>query len=74
MTWLISVILLRGSNTKPPLTAEALFRITEEGKSQLDAWLEQSESHEYLAVGRQISPAVSDIENFLKDVNENVLR
>ena len=62
----MSVVPPRGSNIKPPLTAEALFRMAEKSKSQLDAWLEQPEYHERLAVGKQTSRSSEAYRGFLE--------
>lgn len=42
----------------------------DKAKSQLEAWLEQPERHEQMAVGQDASRTASKIENFFEDINE----
>lgn len=54
------------------LTAEALSSLANQSKTQLDAWLEEPQSHERLAVGKDTSRASKQMICFFKDVDINV--
>ena len=51
---LTSLPLHRHKTSTPCLTADALSSLTDQAKSQLDAWREDSQSHKKLAVGVKI--------------------
>lgn len=42
----------------------------DKAKSQLEAWLEQPERHEQVAVGQDTSRTASKIEDFFGDINQ----
>ncbi len=69
---LMSTIFHRRHTAPPHLTAGALASLAEQEKSQLKAWYEEQHTHEQLVVGADTSRAGEKIEEFFKDIEENV--
>ena len=62
----------RDNDPRSRLTADTLARHTDKAKSQLDAWCEEPQRHEQMAVGKHITGSARKIEKFFKDVNKTM--
>ena len=62
----------RPATSQSYLTADTLSRLEEQGRSQLDTWLEEPQSHEQLAVGKRTGRTANQIAESFEDIETNV--
>ena len=71
-TLLTGHTLYREASPDPSLTADTLSASHDQAQHQLNAWLEQPQRHEQIALGIEIKGARDELKEFLKDVEDKI--